>query len=92
MTGVQTCCSSDLNAKDLEDVGACQILEEKDFDKDHLIPMIDHLFDHMDQYQTMKEASYQLGVRDSATLIYNEIKKLVGDKNEEKNKKDYRNH
>ena len=70
------------NAKELEDVGACKILSEDDFSKDSLILEIDKLFDNKDDYYDMMESSKRLGVKDSATKIYDEIRKIIGDVNE----------
>ncbi|MBE6158132.1 MAG: undecaprenyldiphospho-muramoylpentapeptide beta-N-acetylglucosaminyltransferase [Firmicutes bacterium] len=68
-----------LNAKDLEDVGACQIVEEKDFDSDKLIPVIDKIVSDKKLYKSMSDNSFKFGVRDSATRIYEEIRKLIGE-------------
>lgn len=65
------------NAKELEEVGACKILEEKDFNKDNLISMIDQVFKDEKEYEKMRENTKKLGVVDSATRVYNEIKKVV---------------
>ena len=71
-----------LNAKDLEDIGACKIVEEKDFDSIHLIPVIDSIMSDENLYKNMSDNSFKFGVRDSATRIYEEIRKLIGDKYE----------
>ena len=68
------------NAKELEEAGACKILEEKDFNKDNLISMIDKIFKNEKEYDNMKTCTKKLGVVDSATRVYNEIKKVVEDK------------
>lgn len=68
------------NAKELEDAGACKILEEKDFNKDNLISMIDEILNNEKEYDNMKKCTKKLGVVDSATKVYNEIKKVVEDK------------
>ena len=68
-----------LNAKELEDVGACTIVTEEDFSRKKIIIEIDKLFDNLDVYSKMKESSKKLGVSDSATKIYEEIRKLIGD-------------
>ena len=68
------------NAKELEDAGACKILEEKDFNKDNLISMIDEILSNEEEYDNMKKCTKKLGVVDSATRVYNEIKKVVEDK------------
>lgn len=68
-----------MNAKELEDAGACQILEEKDFSPDVLCQKIDNILFDRKLYSSMKKASENFGVDDSLTRIYQEIKKLVGD-------------
>ena len=68
-----------LNAKELEDAGACRVLEEKDFSADTLCKMIDEVLADKEGYLKMKEASSKFGIRDSLTRIYQEIEKLVGE-------------
>ena len=65
------------NAKELEDNGACKIVKEDEFSKDKIIIEIDKIFDDKDGYNEMKENSRKLGVDDSATRIYNEIRRLI---------------
>ncbi len=65
------------NAKELEDCGACKIVIEEDFNKENIIREIDKLFDNKDEYEKMKEASKKLGIKDSATKIYDEIKRII---------------
>lgn len=66
------------NAKELEDNGACSIILEENFSKETLIPEIDRLLNNKDIYSKMKDDSKKLGVADSATRIYQEIRKLIG--------------
>ena len=66
-----------MNAKELEDVGACKIVTEEEFSKEKILLEIDKLFDHKEQYDQMKSQSKRLGMTDSATRIYNEIRKLI---------------
>lgn len=61
-----------------EDNFACKIISEEDFSKETLIKEIDTLFNNKDLYRKMHEESKKIGVTDSATRIYNEIRKLVG--------------
>ena len=68
-----------LNAKDLEDVGACKIVEESDFNSEKLIPVIDNIISDKKLYKSMSDNSFGFGVRDSATRIYEEIRKLIGE-------------
>ena len=65
------------NAKELEDKGACKIVTEEDFSKDKIIMEIDKIFDNIDSYNEMKENSRKLGVDDSASRIYEEIRKII---------------
>lgn len=65
------------NAQELEKKGACYILEEKDFKKENLIPLIDQILTDSTLYHKMSTATKKLGVTDSATRVYNEIRKLV---------------
>lgn len=65
------------NAKELEDAGACIIVSEADFSKDRIIKEIDKLFDDKDFYQLMSDNSRKLGIDDSATKIYEEIRKII---------------
>ena len=66
------------NAKELEDNGACRIVEEKDFSKETIIREIDKVFDDKDSYLEMVENSKKLGIVDSATRIYDEARKIIG--------------
>ena len=68
-----------LNAKELEDAGACTILEEKDFSGDTLCQKIDFILSDKQTYLSMKKASQSFGIKDSLTKIYQEILKLVGE-------------
>lgn len=68
-----------LNAKELEDAGACTILEEKDFSGDALCQKIDSILSDKHVYLSMKKASQSFGIKDSLTKIYQEILKLVGE-------------
>lgn len=66
------------NAKELEDNGACVIVEEKDFSKDTIIREIDKIFDDKEAYLKMAENSKKLGIENSATRIYEEARKIIG--------------
>lgn len=71
-----------MNAKELADLGACSIVSEDEFSKDRIINEVDRLLNDSKAYCEMKEASKKLGVVDSATKIYEEIRKLIGDVDE----------
>lgn len=67
------------NAKELKDKTAAVLLEEKDFDSNTILKEIDKLFDDSSLYSVIKNNSLELGVSDSSSRIYEEIKKLIGD-------------
>lgn len=66
-----------MNAKELEDVGACKIVTEEEFSLEKIILEIDKLFDNRDLYCKMRDSSKSLGVLNSATKIYEEVRKLI---------------
>lgn len=66
-----------MNATELKEAGACEILEEAEFCQEKLVALIDSIMENEPLYQTMMEASKKFGVKDSATRIYQEIKELV---------------
>ena len=68
-----------VNAKSLEDDGACIILEEKDFDKETLINLLDKTINDKEKLKSMRSAMLRRGVKNSASRIYEEILKLVRD-------------
>ena len=71
------------NAKELEKYGACRLITEEEFSKESVLPAIDEILNDDNNYFSMKNASLKLGVVDSATKIYNEIRKLIEDDNNE---------
>lgn len=68
-----------VNAKSLEDDGACIILKEEDFNKDSLVNLLDKTINDKKKLNSMRSALLKRGVTDSATRIYEEIIKLVRD-------------
>ena len=68
------------NALELQKAGACVILEEKDFTSQNLLPLIDKILDDKSKYSEMVKNTKKLGVTDSASRVYNEIKKVVGER------------
>ena len=68
-----------VNAKSLEEDDACIILEEKDFDKDSLVKLVDKTINDKEKLKSMRSALLKRAVLDSATRIYEEIIKLVRD-------------
>lgn len=65
------------NAKELSDKGACIIVTEEEFSKNKIINEIDKLFDNKEKYDEMSKNSRSLGIDDSATRIYDEIRKII---------------
>ena len=65
------------NARELEENGACTIITEDDFSSKTIIREIDKLFDNKELYDKMSEDSRKLGIDDSATRIYDEIKRII---------------
>lgn len=65
------------NAKELEDNKACKILLEEDFNTKNVLLEVDKIFDNIEEYKEMKENSRILGIDDSASKIYDEIKRII---------------
>ena len=65
------------NAKVLEDAKASIIIEEKEYDKELVVNNIDKVLNNQELFNTLKENSLKLGVKDSATKIYLELKKMI---------------
>lgn len=66
-----------VNAKELEDMGACKLITEDDFSKETLLPAIDDIINNEANYEKMRQCSKKLGVPNSATKFYEEIKKVI---------------
>lgn len=66
-----------MNARELEDVGACTIVTEDEFSSKEIISKVDGLLNDEVAYLKMKKNSQKLGINDSATRIYDEIRKLI---------------
>ncbi len=66
-----------MNAKELADLGACTIVDEESFSSLTVISKIDEILNNADVYKKMKENCKKLGICDSATKIYDEIRKLI---------------
>lgn len=69
-----------INAMDLVNSNAAEIIEEKDLKEDILITRIDDLLNDIRKIETIKKNLTKLSVKDSSTRIYKEIKKIVGNK------------
>lgn len=65
------------NAKELEEAGACKIVLEEDFTRENIIKEVEKLFEDKKAYDIMSKNSKKLGIDDSATKIYEEIRKLT---------------
>ena len=65
------------NALVLKEIGAARIIEEKELNADILIKEIDDVLNDENNYKNMKNNCLKLAVNDSATKIYEIIKKLV---------------
>ena len=72
------------NAESLEKVGACKLISEDDFSSKTVIPAIDEILNDRKIYDNMVMSSKKLGILDSATRIYNEIKKIIEEDSNEK--------
>ncbi len=68
-----------INAKSLEDDGACIILTEDNFNKISLIELLDKTIKDKEKLSCMKKALLKRKVPNSASRIYEEITKLVRD-------------
>ncbi|MGI6325340.1 MAG: undecaprenyldiphospho-muramoylpentapeptide beta-N-acetylglucosaminyltransferase [Bacilli bacterium] len=65
------------NALELANKQATIIIEEKDIKGDILVRTIDELFRDVNKYNMMKKNSKQLGIKDSATKIYNILRDII---------------
>ena len=65
------------NAEDLLKNNAAMMIEEKDLNTTTLINTIDELINDIDRQKQMKEALKRLAITDSASIIYDELKKLT---------------
>lgn len=75
------------NAMDLVSKDAALLLEEKDLNGDDLLRMVEKLLDDKIFVKNLKNNLKQFEVKNSASIIYDEIVKIVskGDKNERNN-------
>ena len=65
------------NARELEKNGASVIIKEENLDSKTLIQTIDEILNDQERYKKMVDTNIKLGVVDSATRIYDEIKKVI---------------
>lgn len=66
-----------MNAKELEEAGACKIIEEANFSEEVLFKEIDSLLNDEEKYKKMARASKKLGILDSKSKVYKVIKDLI---------------
>ena len=67
------------NAMDLVNNNAGIILEEKNFDGKKLIDLIDNTLNDKEKIKEIKDNLKKMGIKDSSTRIYNELKGLILD-------------
>ncbi len=65
------------NARLIEQDGACICVEEKDLNTEALFTKVEDILFDEDKYQMMSRAANELGIRDSALRVYNELKKVI---------------
>lgn len=71
------------NAKVLEEAGASILIEENELNAEILVKKIDEVLKDSNKSKEMKKANGGLAIKDSATKIYNILRKTVdGDNNE----------
>ena len=69
------------NAKVLEQAGASVLIEEKDLNAEILLSKIDDILNDKVKYISMKQEASKLCIKNSATTIYNILRKTIdGDK------------
>ncbi len=68
------------NALALEKDKACRIIPEEIFDKDSVLPCLEELLNDQSKLKEMKQALEKRAIKDSATKIYQEAKKVIGEK------------
>ncbi len=68
------------NAMDLVNNNAAVLLEEKDLNGDIMVRKIDELINNSNKIEEMKKNLDKLSINNSATIIYENIKKLIGRK------------
>ena len=66
------------NAMDLVNRGASVLVEEKDLEQKKLVALIDELLTDEERISKMKQNLKDMSILDSASLIYDQIQKLIG--------------
>ena len=67
------------NAMDLVSKDAALIIEEKDFEKEKLINLIDKTLSNKEEYQNIKNNLKKLSIKDSGERIYEVLKGMIMD-------------
>lgn len=67
------------NAMDLVEKKAALIIEENEFTKDKLINSIDKILNNEEKYNEMKNNMISAGIKNSSTLIYDNLKEMIMD-------------
>lgn len=67
------------NAMDLVEKKAALIIEENEFTKDKLINSIDKILNNEEKYNEMKNNMISVGIKNSSTLIYDNLKEMIMD-------------
>ena len=65
------------NAMDLVNIDAAILIEEKNLNSEELLNKIDNLLSNKNKLENMKKNLSKLKVDNSATIIYDNIKKLI---------------
>ena len=65
------------NAKVLENSNASIIIEEDKYDEKLLVSKIDEILNNKELYNSLKENCSKLGIKDSATKIYDLLKNMI---------------
>ena len=65
------------NALDLVNINAAKLIEEKNLQGDIIVKSIDEIINNEEQIKTMKKNLKTLKIDNSATVIYENIKKLI---------------
>lgn len=69
----------EINAEDLEKIGASIVIKENEFDSSYLLESIDKILSEKETYKNMVDSAKKLGITDSNTRIYNEIERVLGE-------------
>lgn len=65
------------NGQVLENRGCSIVIQEKEYDDKEFVATIDKILNNKELYNKLKTNSYNMGVRDSASRIYDVIRKMI---------------